>query len=99
MTTNAGFPSCMIVWMSVGSFITFLDLLDHDDPDAIFDIEQDTPVADAHSETVFVISQGLHVPAVRPVPERFRCIVNLLLDLLTTDFVKLPVGFKRNQIS
>ena len=53
--------------MSVGSFITFLYLLDHDDPDAILDIEQDTPVADAHSETVFVVGQGLHVPAVWPV--------------------------------
>src|SRR4030043_977828 len=68
MTTNAGFPSCMMVWMSVGSFVTFLDLLDHDDPDVILDIEQDTPVADAHPETVFAADQGIHVPAARPSP-------------------------------
>jgi hypothetical protein len=82
----------MMVWMLVGSFIAFLDLLDHDDSDAIPDIEQDAPVADAHSVTVFVAGQRLYVPAIRPVPEGFCRIKNLLPGLPAPDLVKLPIG-------
>jgi hypothetical protein len=79
--------------MLVGSFIAFFDLLNHDDPDAILDIEEDAPIADAHPIAVLMTGQSLYVPAIRPVPERFHHIVDLLAGLPTPDFVKLPIGF------
>jgi len=82
----------MMVWMLVGSFIAFLDLLDHDDSDAILDIEQDAPIADPHPVAAFMACQRLYVPAIGPVTERFRCVVERLPGFPASDLVKLPIG-------
>jgi hypothetical protein len=79
--------------MLVGSFIAFFNLLNHDDLDAILNIEEDAPIADAHPVAVLMTGQSLYVPAIRPMPECFHRIVDLLADLPAPDFVKLPIGF------
>ena len=81
-----------MVWMLVGSFIAFLDLLDQDDSDAVLDIEQDAPIADPHSVVAFMAGKRLYVPAIWPVSERVRRVVERLPGLPAPDFVKLPIG-------
>jgi hypothetical protein len=44
--------------MLIGVLITFFNLLNRNDFNAILDIEQDTPVADPHPVSVFVACHG-----------------------------------------
>lgn len=93
MTTKAGCPLCVIIWISVGALISLLYLLYFNNFNRFNRVKENAVSADTKPVTIFMVCQWFDVGAIGPTCKRLGRIINRIAIVLITDFQKLLIRF------